>query len=71
MVNLIAGRRIVPELLQERFNPDTLSEVLETVLQHTPAREQQMADLVEVRSKLANPGASSIERVRNAVLAAL
>lgn len=71
MVNLIAGRRIVPELLQDRFNPDTLSETLAPLLDDTPARTQQIADLAEVRSRLATIGSTSIERVRDAVLAAL
>ena len=71
MVNLIAGRRIVPELLQDRFNPDTLSEVLAPLLDDTPARAQQISDLTEVRSRLATVGSTSIERVRDAVLASL
>jgi len=68
MVNLIAGRRIVPELLQERFNSDTLSETLAPLLDDTSIRAQQIAGLAEVRRKLENPGATSIERVRDAVL---
>ncbi len=71
MVNLIAGRRIVPELLQDRFNPDTLSEVLEPLLADTPTRARQLADLAEIRELLSIPGAGPIERVRDAVLAAL
>ena len=71
MINLIAGRRIVPELLQDRFNPDTLSETLDPLLEDTPTRAQQLADLAEVRTKLATVGSSSIERVRDAVLATL
>ncbi len=71
MVNLIAGRRIVPELLQERFNPDTLSDVLQPLLEETSVRARQIDDLAEVRRKLANAGATSIDRVRDAVLAIL
>ncbi len=71
MVNLIAGRRIVPELLQDRFNPDTLSETLALLLEDTPQRARQIADLAEVRSNLATAGMTSIERVRDAVLASL
>jgi len=68
MVNLIAGRRIVPELLQDRFNPDTLSETLAPLLADTPSRAQQIADLAEVRDRLLVPGRTAIERVRDAVL---
>ena len=71
MPNLIAGRRIVPELLQERFNPDTLSATLETLLADTPARSRQLADLALLRQSLTLPGPTSIERVRDAVLEAL
>ena len=71
MPNLIAGHRIVSELLQERFNPAELSEALEPLMRDGPARERQMLDLAEVRQRLQHPGASSIERVRHAVLDAL
>jgi lipid-A-disaccharide synthase len=68
MVNLIAGRRIVPELLQSRFNPDTLSETLEALIQDTPARAAQLAALADVRAALTIPGPTAIDRVRDAVL---
>jgi lipid-A-disaccharide synthase len=76
MVNLIAGRRIVPELLQDRFNPDTLSETLEPLLADTAARDAQIAALAEVRTRL-TPASSTasplaaIDRVRDAVLGLL
>jgi lipid-A-disaccharide synthase len=71
MPNLIAGRRIVPELLQSRFNPETLSETLTPLLADTPARARQLADLAELRARLAQPGPTSIQRVRDTVLAFL
>ena len=71
MVNLIAGRRIVPELLQDRFNPDTLSDTLSPLLDDTAIRTQQLADLADVRSRLETVGSPSISRVRDAVLAEL
>ena len=71
MPNLIAGRRIVPELLQSRFNPETLSETLNPLLAETPTRARQIADLAELRSRLTAPGATSIERVRDSVLSLL
>jgi lipid-A-disaccharide synthase len=71
MVNLIAGRRIVPELLQSRFNPDELSSALEPLLADTPARRRQIADLAEVRTKLTTDGPSSVDRVCGAVLASM
>jgi lipid-A-disaccharide synthase len=71
MPNLIAGRRIVPELLQSRFNPETLSETLAPLLADTPTRTRQIAALAELRARLTQPGLTSIERVRDTVLSFL
>jgi lipid-A-disaccharide synthase len=71
MPNLIAGRRIVPELIQSRFNPGELSDALTALLADTPARAAQIAALAELRSTLATNGPTSIERVRDAVLTLL
>ena len=69
MPNLIAGKRIVPELLQDRFNAENLSEALTPLLSETPVRRQQIADLAELRALLTTPHGPAIERVRDAVLA--
>lgn len=71
MPNLIAGRRIVPELLQSAFNPETLNQTLEPLLADpdTPTRTQQIAGLADLRTLLTTPGPTPIERVRDAVLA--
>ncbi len=71
MPNLIAGRRIVPELLQSAFNPETLNDTLESLLADTPVRTQQLAGLAEIRTRLTLPGPAPIARVRDAVLAVL
>ena len=68
MPNLIAGRRIVPELLQARFNPKVLSESLDRLLTESSARTRQIADLAEIRQRLTLSGAGAVERVRDAVL---
>ena len=52
MVNLIAGRRIVPELLNQRFTAANLAAALEPLLEDTPTRRQMIADLTEARAKL-------------------
>jgi lipid-A-disaccharide synthase len=72
MVNLIAGRRVVPELLQERFTGENVAAALAPLLSDGGARRQMMAALAEVRAKL-QPGAgregrlTAIERVAGAV----
>jgi lipid-A-disaccharide synthase len=58
MVNLIAGRRIVPELLQARFNADDLAAAMLPLLGETPQRAKMIADLARVRERLLPPGVS-------------
>jgi lipid-A-disaccharide synthase len=72
MVNLIAGRRVVPELLQTRFTPENVAAALKPFLADGPDRDQMVADLAEVRRSLQPPpGASSIQQVCDAVEALL
>ncbi len=58
MPNLIAGRSIVPELLQEDLNPDRLAVEITSLLDDPDRRAQQRADLCEVREKLGTEHAS-------------
>jgi lipid-A-disaccharide synthase len=59
MVNLIAGRRVVPELIQSDFTAErVLAEIL-PLLDDTAARRQMQSDLAAVREKLGGPGASA------------
>jgi lipid-A-disaccharide synthase len=68
MVNLIAGRRIVPELLQTNFTAANLAAALRPLLTDTPERQQMIADLAELRHTLQPiPGTTSIRRVCDAV----
>ena len=72
MVNLIAGRRIVPELLQDRFTAANVASALRPLLADTPERAQMIADLAQVRqSLLPQPGTGSIQQVCDAVDALL
>jgi lipid-A-disaccharide synthase len=66
MPNLVAGRRIVPELMQDDFTPErTADEAL--ALLTDPARHAAMRDaLTDVRQQLGPPGASG--RAADAVL---
>ncbi len=65
MVNLIAGRRIVPELIQKDFTPERVSEEVLKLLRDAGAREAMRAGLAEVRSRLGPPGAA--ERAADAI----
>jgi lipid-A-disaccharide synthase len=74
MVNLIAGRRIVPELLQSRFTAANVASALTPLLLDGPAREAQIAALAGVRQKLHATdvaAGSPIHRVAEAVVALL
>ena len=52
MVNLIAGKRIVPELLNERFTAENVAAALRPLLDDSPERARMIADLAEARAKL-------------------
>ena len=66
MVNLIAGRRIVPELIQDECTAESVADEVLSLLRE-PARVALMrAGLAEVRAKLGGPGASG--RAAEAVL---
>jgi lipid-A-disaccharide synthase len=68
LVNLLANRRVVPELLQHDFTAERVVRELEP-LWGGPGREACLAGLDEVRRVLGPPGAS--ERAADAVLAML
>ncbi len=73
MVNLIAGRRIVPELLQQNFTAENVAAALAPLLLETPERTAQIGALAEVRHRLLAAGAEDsshapMERVAEAVL---
>ena len=58
LVNLIAGRNVVPELIQAEANPERIAaEVGQIVTRREKAREMRAA-LAEIREKLGTPGAS-------------
>ena len=71
MPNLIAGRRIVPELLQAQFNPETLARTLAPLLADTPTRQRQLDDLAQIRTLLTPAGPPPIDQVRDTVLSLL
>lgn len=65
MVNLIAGRSVVPELIQAQFTPDNVVAEILKLLQEPAAREAMRQDLAKVRGLLGPPGA--VERAASAI----
>jgi len=57
MVNLIAGRQVVTELIQNDFTPHSAANELHRLLTSSDARQSLRAGLAEVREKLGPPGA--------------
>ncbi len=59
LVNLIAERQIVPELIQENFTEERmLQEIRPLLTPDHPVRAAQLEGLAEVRSSLGQPGAA-------------
>jgi len=60
MVNLIAGRAVAPELIQEDFTPEAVAREAGKLLRDAGARAEMKRGLAEVRERLGQGGA--IER---------
>ncbi|MBC8256469.1 MAG: lipid-A-disaccharide synthase [Candidatus Marinimicrobia bacterium] len=58
MVNIIAGKKIIPELLQENATSEKLFYTALSILKNPPKMEKMMADLKEVQVTLEGVGAS-------------
>lgn len=66
LVNLIAGREVVPELVQDAAGPAAIAETAGRLLADEPALLRMREDLLLVRERLGSPGAS--ERVAGIAL---
>jgi lipid-A-disaccharide synthase len=52
MPNLIAGREVVPELVQNDFTPENVAARMREILPDGPARTQMLSGFTEIRKKL-------------------
>src|SRR5579863_1304855 len=69
MVNLIAERRVVPELIQKDFTPAKVADATLRLLNDPRAREELRLGLAEVRKRLGPPGA--VDRAADAIVTLL
>jgi lipid-A-disaccharide synthase len=62
LVNVVGGRQIAPEFIQDQIIPSRIASVLQTLLdKQSPQRREMLGGLAEVRARLGSPGAA--ERV--------
>ena len=69
MVNLIADRPVVPELIQKDFTPDRVSQEILRLLKDPSARASLRVGLADVRNRLSPPGA--VDRAADAIASLL
>jgi len=66
MVNLIAGRPVVPELIQSDFTADKVVNGINQILSDGPVRDSMIAGLVDVKTMLRGPDGRIINPVDHA-----
>lgn len=69
--NLILGRNIVPEFIQEEATPETLSRHLLAVLADGPARDLQLSGFADVEAIMRSAGPSPAANAVSAALASV
>jgi lipid-A-disaccharide synthase len=58
MVNIVAGKEIVPEYLQFNAKPEMIARAALGFLQNPPQTKQMLEDLSAVKTSLGTPGAA-------------
>ena len=72
MPNLIAGRQVIPELVQDDFTAERLAAELNKIIPDGPEREKMIGGLADVRAKLKGTEAvAASERAADAVIGIL
>lgn len=59
MVNIIAGKTIVPEFIQDAASPERMADEIYNILTDSTRMERIKRDLKKIREQLGSPGASS------------
>jgi lipid-A-disaccharide synthase len=67
LVNILAGKEIVPELIQNRMTPDRISQEALCILKDTDRQDAMKQAFQRIRSSLGGPGAS--KRAAEVILA--
>ncbi len=68
LTNLVAGKQVYPEYLQDDCTPEKLATALAALLEDTPERAAQLRDLSEIPQKMAIPGDSPSDAAARVVL---
>jgi lipid-A-disaccharide synthase len=71
LVNLVAGEKAVPELLQERFTPDAAADALAPLFVDGPERRRQLAAGARAMAALGRGGEDPGRRAARSLLAAI
>ncbi|WMJ74862.1 lipid-A-disaccharide synthase [Cytophagaceae bacterium ABcell3] len=58
LVNLIADKGLVPELIQDKFTPDLVNVALDKLVRDTPERAAQLSGYKELKKTMGESGAS-------------
>ena len=59
LVNVVAGRQVAPEFVQDALRPADVARALEPLLDRaSPERQQMLEELDRVRRMLGEPGAA-------------
>ncbi|MCX5757327.1 MAG: lipid-A-disaccharide synthase, partial [Candidatus Hydrogenedentes bacterium] len=67
LVNILAGRGIVPEFIQKQASAEAILPIALELMADTPRRKQMLDDLAALRAALGGPGASM--RAAQAIMA--
>lgn len=59
LVNVVAGREVAPEFVQDAVTAEGMATALAPLLAETPTRDAMIRALADVKSKLGTPGASA------------